>query len=83
MPALPPSRRGQQNVKPDLMIDLSREVAQNAYNKKKNPDGIVDLGSAVNELMLGDLQKWVKNHEAAEDTRNCKPTLWPCRSCPK
>lgn len=72
MPALPPSRRGQQNVKPDLMIDLSREVAQNAYNKNDNPSGIIDLGSSKNHLMLNDLQKWVKNNETADDRRNCK-----------
>lgn len=72
MPALPPSRRGQQNVKPDLMIDLSREVARNAYSKNGNPGGIIDLGSSKNHLMLDELQKWVKNHETADDRRNCK-----------
>lgn len=71
MTPLPPSRRGQQNVKPDLMIDLSRRVAENAYDKKSNPGGIVDMGSAINELMIDDLLRWQKKHETAEDRRKC------------
>lgn len=72
MTALPPSHRGQQNVQPDIMIDLSRRVAENTYDKETNPDGIVDLGSAKNELMLDDLERWLKNSETAEDRRNCE-----------
>lgn len=75
MPALPPSRRGQKNVKPNLMIDLSREVARNVYDKRSNPDGVVDLGSSKNGLMLDDLQKWIKTHESVDDRRNCEPSL--------
>lgn len=71
MAPFPTSRRGQQNVKPDLMIDLSRRVAENAYNKNSNPTGIIDLGSAVNDLMIDDLGKWIKKHETSEDRKNC------------
>lgn len=73
MPALPPSRRGQQNAKtPNWMTDLRREVARDAYDKS-NPGGIVDLGSAENLLMLGALQKWTRSHETADDRSNCRP----------
>ncbi|KAF3765601.1 hypothetical protein M406DRAFT_36947 [Cryphonectria parasitica EP155] len=51
------------------MIDLSRRLAKNAYDEKTNPDGIVDLGSAINELMLDDLEKWLRNKETTEDRR--------------
>lgn len=71
MTALPPSARGQQNVKPNLMIDLSRRLAQNAYNEKTNPTGIIDLGSASNALMLDEMESWLKTTETAEDKRNC------------
>lgn len=71
-PGLPPSRRGQQNVKPDLMIDLSREVARNAFDRNSNPSGIVDLGSSVNVMMLDELQKWVATHETAQDRMDCE-----------
>lgn len=67
MPALPPSNRGQDNVHPDLMIDLSRRLARNAYDRKSNPSGIVDLGSATNELMLGELQKWYSKYKRTDD----------------
>lgn len=74
MPAFPPAKRGLQNVKPDLMIDLSRKIADNAYDKKVNPDGIIDLGSAKNEVMLDDLEVWLKKHETAVDKKNCNVT---------
>lgn len=74
MPALLPSRRGQQKVlTPDWVIDLRREVARDAYDKKSNPGGIVDLGSAGNLLMSGALQKWTRSHETADDRNNCRP----------
>lgn len=72
MASFPTSRRGQENVKPDLMIDLSRRVAENAYDEKSNPGGIVDMGSAVNQLMLDDLLKWQKKRETPQDRRNCE-----------
>ncbi|KAH0428537.1 aminotransferase class I and II [Colletotrichum camelliae] len=58
--ALPPSRRGRRNVQPDLMIDLSRRLEQDQYHPSKNPKGIIDLGSAVNELMLEDIASWTR-----------------------
>ncbi|KAK2728894.1 1-aminocyclopropane-1-carboxylate synthase-like protein [Colletotrichum kahawae] len=58
--ALPPSRRGRQNVRPDLMIDLSRQLEENKYHPTKSPKGIIDLGSAVNELMLEDIAGWTR-----------------------
>ncbi|KUI73617.1 1-aminocyclopropane-1-carboxylate synthase-like protein 1 [Cytospora mali] len=67
MPPFPPSHRGQDNVRPDLMIDLSRRLAHNTYDKKSNPSGIVDLGSATNELMLGELQKWLSKNKRSDD----------------
>lgn len=76
MPPLPPSRRGQDNVRPDQMIDLSRRLAQNAYHKKFNPSGIVDLGSAKNELMIDELQTWLARHDDEKDKAECKTTLW-------
>lgn len=71
MPPFPPSQRGQKNVKPDLMIDLSRRVEENAYDKKSNPDGIIDLGSATNDLMKKDLARWIKKHETEDDRQRC------------
>lgn len=53
------------------MIDLSREMARNTYHKNSNPDGIIDLGSAENHMMLDALQTWAKSHETADDRRNC------------
>lgn len=46
-------------MRPDLMIDLSRRMAENQYDEKTNPEGIVDLGSALNDLMEDDLAPWV------------------------
>lgn len=47
-------------MKPDLMIDLSRRLEKDAYHPSKNPKGIIDLGSAVNELMLDDIASWTR-----------------------
>lgn len=58
------------------MIDLSRRLAQNAYHKKFNPSGIVDLGSAKNELMIDELQTWLARHDDEKDKAECKTTLW-------
>lgn len=58
------------------MIDLSRRLAHNAYNKRSNPTGIVDLGSATNELMLDELQNWLGKNKRSDDKAKCKP------SCP-
>lgn len=60
--ALPPSRRGRQNIQPDLMIDLSRMMEKDRYDPLKNPEGIIDLGSAINELMLDDIAAWTRWH---------------------
>ena len=56
------------------MVDLSRRLAQNAYHKKFNPTGIVDLGSAKNELMLDELQTWLARHGDEKDEAECKTT---------
>lgn len=58
------------------MVDLSRRVEQNAYHKKFNPSGIVDLGSAKNELMIDELQTWLARHDDEKDKAECKTTLW-------
>lgn len=76
MPPFPPSRRGQDNVRPDLMIDLSRRLAHNAYDRKSNPTGIVDMGSSVNEIIIDDLQRWLSKKLRSDDMARCKP------SCP-
>ncbi|GKT71804.1 1-aminocyclopropane-1-carboxylate synthase-like protein 1 [Colletotrichum tofieldiae] len=60
MSPLPPSKRGWDAVRPDLMIDLSRRLAADEYHPIKNPKGIVDLGSAINGLMQEDLGPWVR-----------------------
>lgn len=54
------------------MIDLSRRLAHNAYDKKSNPTGIVDLGSATNDLMLDELLKWMSKNKRGEDKAKCK-----------
>lgn len=59
------------------MIDLSRRLAQNAYHKKSNPTGIVDMGSATNEMMLGDLQKWLGRYKRSDDKARCKLIIMP------
>ena len=72
MAALPPSKRGLKNVKPDLMIDLSRKLEGNRYHPKTNPDGIIDIGSAYNELMLHDLEVWTRRNFHTKDVQSCK-----------
>lgn len=65
------------------MIDLSRRLAQNTYHKKFNPSGIVDLGSAKNELMIDELQTWLARHDDEKDKADylkyndtqCSPAL--------
>lgn len=58
---LPPSKRGLANIKQDLMLDLSREVAQiPPFDEKLHPDGLIDITSSVNALMLKDLEKYMK-----------------------
>ncbi|KAJ0167207.1 1-aminocyclopropane-1-carboxylate synthase-like protein 1 [Colletotrichum tanaceti] len=60
--ALPPSRRGQKGIRPDMMTGLRKRLEENPYDPEKNPKGIIDLGSAVNELMLDDLSGWTKRN---------------------
>lgn len=60
MTPLQPSKRALANIKPDLMIDLSRKLAQDEYDASTNPNGIVDLGSAINTLMQDDLGSWLQ-----------------------
>ncbi|KZL65495.1 aminotransferase class I and II [Colletotrichum tofieldiae] len=60
--ALPPSSRGRNNIRPDITTDLSRRLEQNPYDAIQNPKGIIDLGSAVNELMLDDLSGWTSRN---------------------
>lgn len=43
------------------MIDLSRRLAADEYHPTKNPKGIVDMGSAINDLMQEDLGSWVQH----------------------
>lgn len=59
------------------MIDLSRRLAQNTYHKKYNPSGIVDLGSAKNELMIDELQTWLARHDDEKDKADCKAAPSP------
>ncbi|TID06429.1 1-aminocyclopropane-1-carboxylate synthase-like protein 1 [Colletotrichum higginsianum] len=60
--ALPPSRRGQKGIRSDMMTDLRKRLEENPYDLEKNPKGIIDLGSAVNDLMLDDLSGWTKRN---------------------
>lgn len=60
------------------MIDLSRRLAQNTYHKKYNPSGIVDLGSAKNELMIDELQTWLARHDDEKDKADCKAAHSSC-----
>ncbi|KAL0767151.1 hypothetical protein CaCOL14_010722 [Colletotrichum acutatum] len=62
--ALPPSQRGQKiaGARSDLMADLSQRLESNPYDATSNPKGIIDLGSAVNEIMLEDLACWTKRN---------------------
>lgn len=60
---LPPSKRGLANIKEDLMLDLSREIEKmTAYDEKLHPDGLIDLTSSLNELMLPDLQDYFRTN---------------------
>lgn len=54
------------------MIDLSRRVKLNAYDQTSNPDGIIDLGSAINDLMRTDLARWIKKNETDDDRQRCE-----------
>ncbi|GKT94039.1 aminotransferase class I and II [Colletotrichum tofieldiae] len=54
--------RGRNNIRPDITTDLSRRLEQNPYDAIQNPKGIIDLGSAVNELMLDDLSGWTSRN---------------------
>ncbi|KAK1974250.1 aminotransferase class I and II [Colletotrichum cereale] len=55
-----PSLRGQKIIWPSSATELGRKLEQNSYDAVKNPKGIIDLGSSVNELMLDDLSGWTK-----------------------
>ena len=58
---LPPSRRALKNIKPDLMLDLSREMADiPAYDEKAHPEGLIDITSSINALMIRELEQYVK-----------------------
>ncbi|TDZ75138.1 1-aminocyclopropane-1-carboxylate synthase-like protein 1 [Colletotrichum trifolii] len=58
--ALPPSHRGTQSIQPDVMTEIRSRLEGDRYHPEKSPKGIIDLGSATNELMLEDLAKWTK-----------------------
>ncbi|EFQ34656.1 aminotransferase class I and II [Colletotrichum graminicola M1.001] len=58
--ALTPSLRGRKSIRPSSAIDFGYKLEQNLYDTVKNPKGIIDMGSAVNELMLDDLSGWTK-----------------------
>ncbi|KAI8711513.1 Aminotran-1-2 domain-containing protein [Fusarium sp. LHS14.1] len=72
MPPLPPSHRGERNVHEDLMIDLSREVDKNVYHHVKNPNGIIDLGSAVNCIMRDVLGSLVQRRLSKKQIKESK-----------
>ncbi|KAL0934111.1 1-aminocyclopropane-1-carboxylate synthase-like protein [Colletotrichum truncatum] len=58
--ALPPSRRGQQDAQPALTVDFKERLEGDQYHPKKNPKGIIDLGSDTNELMLDSIAGWTR-----------------------
>src|SRR6478735_3510935 len=67
--AMPPSHRGLQNLRKDLMIDLSRRIRTNPYDNATNREGIIDMRPAINGLMLDDLQAWLKKQKFGEKQR--------------
>ncbi|KAF4463666.1 aminotransferase class I and II [Fusarium albosuccineum] len=72
MTELPASERSRRNLQPDLMIDLSRRMASDSYDAQKNPTGIVDLGSALNDLMLDEMESWAKRRAPLRSIRRRK-----------
>lgn len=54
------------------MDDLSKRLESNPYDATSNPKGIIDLGSAVNEIMLEDLACWTKRNVKKSQLKECK-----------
>ncbi|KAK2048027.1 aminotransferase class I and II [Colletotrichum somersetense] len=69
--ALTPSLRGQKSIRPSSTTDSGRKLMEkNLYDAVKNPKGIIDMGSAVNELMLDDLSCWTKKNVKKSQLRD-------------
>ncbi|KAH6967849.1 pyridoxal phosphate-dependent transferase [Ilyonectria sp. MPI-CAGE-AT-0026] len=60
---LPPSCRGVANLKSTPMMDLQQKKAEYPeYNPRDCPDGLIDISSATNILMLQEYKSWVDEH---------------------
>lgn len=47
-------------MKPGTMRDLTRYVMENKYHPYKNPNGILDMGSSMNEIMMDEMSSFTK-----------------------
>ncbi|KAK2000328.1 aminotransferase class I and II [Colletotrichum falcatum] len=56
------SLEDQRSIRPSCETHFGRKMKQNPYDAVKNPTGVIDMGSAVNELMLDDLSGWMKKN---------------------
>lgn len=75
MAGLRPSERGAANLRPSLMIDLQREQEKYpAYHPIHCPDGLIDISSAENRLMLKEIDAWSRRASEAllHDLSNCR-----------
>lgn len=68
---LHPSRRGLQNIHLGEGVDLSKELeGRTYYDPEHNPDGLVDLSGATNEIMRDYMSKYFssfsRNFDLAE-----------------
>ncbi|KAK2054951.1 aminotransferase class I and II [Colletotrichum caudatum] len=69
--ALTPFLRGQMSIRPSSTTDSGRKlVGQDSYDAVRNPKGIIDMGSGVNELMLDDLSGWTKKNVKKKQLRD-------------
>jgi hypothetical protein len=56
--SLPPSQRGLENLHWGQQVDLTSALKETkAYDPVSNPDGLIDLSGAINQLMPDYLHK--------------------------
>jgi hypothetical protein len=64
--SLPPSQRGLGNLHWGQQVDLTSILKEkNGYDPVSNPDGLIDLSGAINQLMPDYLHKIAEKFTAA------------------
>ncbi|OLN97795.1 1-aminocyclopropane-1-carboxylate synthase 1 [Colletotrichum chlorophyti] len=62
--------RDSMSARSETISNISREFDGNVYHATKNPKGMIDMGSAINEVMLDDVESWAKRNLKKNQLKN-------------